>query len=247
MGFVPLGNGSFFAYTPMTCFTDGRAGSHMALFRKNEKGELVQDSLVSYPFSEPLCQFTGKRSPEGRPHFEIPAKWLVTQQTFFEPPVVLRDYICAFNRQTGWVLVFSREDGSLKRTVKVYSSVDEERIGKDGAKLEVGLLCLQPTRDGDLLIAGRMEDAVLHSRQLFPSGPHKILPGQDSFETEKTFIPEQRISAKAWPEILYWRMNPETGDLRPDSHQGLPGKIRSLEELKRFRFRMRGDNTPSLH
>ncbi|WLT32425.1 sialidase family protein [Geothrix sp. PMB-07] len=246
-GFVPLGNGRFFAYVSLESLTDGKTGSHMALFRKNDKGDLIQDSLVPYPLSVPLCQFTGKRSPEGKPFFEIPGQWMVIQQTFFEPPVVLKDFICVFNRQTGWVLVFKREDGSLKRTVKVYSSIDEERIKKDGATLEVGLLCLQPTRDGDLLIAARIEDAVLHSRKLFPSSPDKLLPGQNPFDAEKAFIPEQRNSVKAWPDVLYWRLDPETGDLRPDSPQGLPAKIGSLEELKRFRFRMRADNTPSMH
>lgn len=246
-GFVPLRNGRYFVYVALKSLTDGKSGSHMALFRKNERGELLQDALVAYPFSEPLCRFTGKRGPDGKPAFAIPDKWSVVQQTFFEPPVVVQDFICVFNRQTGWVLIFSREDGSLKRTVRVFSGVDEERIQRDGSKLEVGLLCLQATREGDLLIASRMEDAVLHSRILFASYPDRMLPGQAPFEAEKAFVPDQRNSVKAWPDLLYWRMDPETGNLQRDSPRGLPAKAGSLEELKRFRFRMRMDNTPALH
>lgn len=246
-GFVPLRNGRYFACVALRPLTDGRSGSHMALFRQSEKGGLRLEALVAFPFSEPLCRPTGKRNPDGQPSFTIPDKWSVVHQTFFEPPVVLQDHLCLYNRQTGWVLVFSREDGSLKRTVKVYAGVDETRIQRDGSKLEVGLLCLQATREGSLLIASRMEDAVLHSRSLFASNPDKLLPGQAPFEAEQAFIPDQRNSVKAWPDILYWRLDPETGDLRPEAPPNLPLKIHRLEDLKRFRFRMRIDNTPTLH
>lgn len=246
ISFVPLDDGRFFMSSLLGPFLDGQKASHMGIFRRNDHGEFVLDSLVAFPWPKPLLQPTGKRDSKGQPYMEIPSKLGVIQQTFGEYPIHLKDHFCIFNRQTGWILVFDMAKGNLKRTVKVYPSIDEERITKDGSRLEVGLLGLQPTKAGDLLLAMRMEDAVLNSRKIFPSGPERVQPNEDPWEAEKRFIPEQRISIKAWPEILYRRMDPETGDLRPEIPKGLPQKVKSLEQLKQFQFRMRANGTPEM-
>jgi len=263
----PLKNGKYLITRAVMPFRAGDQRSYVALYRPKEgTDELVFDRPVDLGLDIILPAGKDPLAPSqmatARPGFEDAVSELLTPHLLSFPGG------CALVVQSlGKVLVFDDETGSLRRTNTLFSSIDDPR--KPGDLLERAILQHRALPGGRILLATRSEDAILNARRIFqdhlakaPETPTPPLPRfkedgksiNPAWEEAQFRSAQARFKAQegvrkqaleAFPDILWWEYDPDTGDfIKLSTPLGLPGRLWNWDSLKSFSFRINRQGKP---
>lgn len=217
----------------------------------------IKDGNASYVFYK-LSLGSNKRFK-----IEDGLDWGLEAQPFrnglFALPALERDLLVVHSARIGkWLLIMSPETGiiwifdsdkaELSRVVEVFSSVDEARLRKND--LMQCITGAQPRSDGDLLISSHSEDYVLKGKMLGPWKENSDLwfkegaPQEDVDANVRRYFENAGAALRAFPEVLWWRLDPGTGHLAPEQPPlNVPDRIDSTRLLSDFNWRFRPDGS----
>ncbi|HJW34120.1 MAG TPA: hypothetical protein VJ505_12195 [Holophagaceae bacterium] len=233
---LPLGGDRFFLIAiPSKPFVLGLAMSPLALGRFNKDHGIKIEGLVDLGLG--LVQ----RIPNSKDAKAAPAVSMrgLAKAAF---PVIFSDSsfiplpegFALLSDQAGIFWIFD-DRGALKREVRLFKSVTNERI-KEWDKIEHAVLGCQATSQGTILIASRPEDAVLLAREGFPR--------DETIETFKDPAQRARIerlendSLRAYPELEWWTLDPAEGRIWPTpAPQNTQSRFMSRDQVAAFQFR----------
>jgi hypothetical protein len=230
---------TFFAVSKAKGFIQGNKASYFALFKVNERNELELSELVDLGLKEPLLVV---KQPDAKaPSTKIaelnPKYAMLHGVSFHIAPLRFEGGFAIVSQRAGYVWILDGRTGQVKRRIDLISGVKEENLtSKD--MLEVAILGIQPRDTGHLLAATRSEDAVL--RALKVEGGALSLETLKSPEKMKAYEARRGEALAAFPELLWWDINPDTGEVRRETPPlNVPDKIWDVRILKGFRFRFK--------
>lgn len=152
------------------------------------------------------------------------------------------DAILMADGKLGWIwLVETRKQNPGLRLVRLYPAIDESYLDRPfGRGLEMGILGIQPRKNGHFLIAARSEQAVLHGRDFEKQlEPTRNVHDRGTFARNASLAEGRRMSVSSYPELEWWDLDPVGGQLtREPTPAGLPKKFTSPGEIESFRFRI---------
>ena len=195
------------------------------------RGNLQLEGPVDLGLKEPLVS-----QPKAPGETAAPARgyaWIFSMKT--APPFLTvgsRSFLC-FPR-AGALFEF-RDTGSIARKTWVIPGLDETRACQIDS-YDWALLCVQPTRAGDLLIASRTADGVLDGRLRYPRSYTPATMGGPGLQK----LREMEVQAlKAAPRIEWWTFDPESGQLYPTPPPArVPAVLKDLAHLRNFAFHL---------
>lgn len=232
----PLANGKFLAISGQPNFKDSSGKFHpFAVLSPDSKGNLEVTSTQDTGLGEGYFS----KAPN-RTNGETP--WGSLELDFLNPTVIRTEgYITVLSPKTGWFWAFDDLNGQLKRQGQVYASVGEDLLKKPR---DLAHVCLgaQPRPDGWILIAARSEDAVQQAARAF----QKFLP---KTESDTSFISNfgsikalWDLNLQTFPRVEWWKIDPATGRVESEfAPERFPSLVRSVKELKAFRWRFNAD------
>jgi hypothetical protein len=169
----------------------------------------------------------------------VPLSAINPKYKYMHPDFVVHtpDFLVLASGQTGfmWILDKRKESPSL-HLVRLFSFVNEKILAKP-EQLEWAILGMQPTPDGDVLIASRSEGAVKNARQLFPTPFLNTKLLQDPAHMKQR---EQNMkdSVEFFPEVCWWKLDPESGVItKVEAPANFPEKLPNSRAMTAFRFR----------
>lgn len=242
--FRPLPEGRILVVRVAVPFTTAEKASFFGIFKKDASGTFRLEDCAQ----DGLPLFDGRlrtQYPKGPP-----ARWVAQDsQPVYVDCAALKlvdvDGIpLAVLPRSGWVVSFDPETGRAKGGVQLYPSATAPEH-RNKAK-EVAILGWRPTKDGNLLLAARTEDAVLNSRDIFQDTSK--LAGLDPDGYAKAMDRYFESSLEAFPELRWLEFDPVSRHFRPiPTPRSQPEKIRSGGALRGFQFWMdaRGECTSS--
>ncbi|MFN8010853.1 MAG: hypothetical protein U0P81_05560 [Holophagaceae bacterium] len=135
--------------------------------------------------------------------------------------------------RSGWIVVFHPETGRPRGSSQLYPSTRSPE-NKNKAK-EVALLGWRPSKDGELLIAARTEDAILNSRDIFQDTSK--LRTMDPAAYAKAMDRYFEASLEAFPDLRWFEFDPESRHFRPIlAPRNQPERVLSGSALRGFQF-----------
>jgi hypothetical protein len=225
---LPLQNGRFF-------------GVRRSRFARSGKMEA--------PFYELSLDEAGQFKVAGNLSGGIPPEWFnLPGITRYFQTVFFDDVFCLVDRHPGWIWVFSRQDGALKRVVRIYEELDEASLKKNNFTSVV--LHSQPTDDGLLLISARSrntagtDDLIHRVNQATAGQPSVVSPppemGSSIRMLEPTKVADSDITTafQMHSEIVWWTLDPLTGTLKAmvPPPEGAPQAINSMLDFMTFEW-----------
>jgi len=117
------------------------------------------------------------------------------------------------NPKTGLYWIFSLEKASLTRSGRIFEFITDKMISEGGVAKAV--LCVQPEKDGNILISARNKEAILKSGDFDKELTEMITANPDLLpEDTGKMIQKRRIERanKDW-QIEWYRINPEKGNV----------------------------------
>lgn len=229
---VPLGNGGFLVNGGLSPIRLGDNASFWALLKVDDQGRLRVTSLVQPDLKQSLCERAAV-GPQGS-EFRFRSGYDVFQQAMLEVPIRTPDGIVWVSKETGYLFVFDPETGRHRRTIRLYDVVGENLLPEAVDKLEPPILCVQSLPSGNLVLAARTEDAVLHARTIFPTASNRrAIPESSKPEHQRAI----RDGHEAFSDILYWEVNLTSGDrFQATVPTGWPRRIWNPSVFASFRF-----------
>ncbi len=113
--------------------------------------------------------------------------------------------------------------GSLRRKSALYPEIKEDDY-KDLFQFEKAILGWQMTPEHKILLAARSIDAVLLARK-----SHPIVYADGTTYPEYARQVHDDWAAKDFPDIQWWKFDPETGDFhRQSAPTGFPDRLQQL-------------------
>jgi hypothetical protein len=239
-GLFPLKDDRFLLQQGMDPFVKEGRASFLAIARLKE-GTLQVESLVEL----------GLELVAPMPKGTDPAQWIPMprpgwEEAFGELSTTALETVggqpCLVAASLGKVFFFSPEHGGLKRTATLYAAA-EELLAK-GQKPAWPLILVRPLPSGELVVAARSEDAVRSGRRVFAdAAPVERREGAtpvEAFQAQQAAQAQVRDKVwEAYPELLWFRVNPEEGLFRAlSAPAGLPDKLASVEDFERFTFKV---------
>lgn len=126
-----------------------------------------------------------------------------------------------------------RPNGRPGRTIRLFPGLDEDRIRRTET-FDWAVLCAQPTRYGEVLVASRTEAGVLEGQKLVPrTYTTATLQGAAQAETAARDL----RALQGEPRIEWWLLDGESGKFQtapPPRH--VPQRFDSVRELQEFGF-----------
>lgn len=236
---LPLGSGRFFGISgsPGSGFGDGREEKKpFALLRLGKEGgrfdvERTIDAGLEKPF------FQKAKSGQGW-ELHYPA----LSQAFMNPPVLRYEGgFSIVDGRTGYIWMFDANDGKLKRVFKLFSGVDEKKL-VDPRDLSHALLGAQPRPNGHILLASRLEDAVLHAAQHTRRNLGSNLSDDEFKSIQPALEHFMNANVQLYPQVLWWDVDPSTGEVRPETPpQHFPEMLFSQAQMWAFDWRYKPD------
>lgn len=227
----PLDDHRFFLVAlPSKPFRLGNKVSPFAIGRMNQGGNIETLELTNLGFPKPLLVKTRADRFALDPAYE----YLHTAILHPSPFVPLRDGFALVADQVGVFWIFDGK-GRMRKRIKLYNSVSEERLAQRDS-LEQAVLGCQPREDGQILIASRTEEAVLNARRQFPRD--ESLEAFRDPEARKEAARQEQKSLEAFPELKWHLLDPDAGTVNPcDPPLKVKDHFDEVSEISRFKFR----------
>lgn len=213
----------------------GGKESFLALGRIKEDQHIVVERLLDPGFKKPLFVKTAKGL------WTVNEPYLALSAGFGSEVVRSDDAVALAHDKLGWIwLVETRNPNPELRLVRLYEAIDESHLSRPyGKGLDVGILGIQPRKNGHFLIAARTQAAVLHGRDFEqdqePVSNPKAIPTPSQVQRAAT---GQQKAVSDYPELEWWDLDPHTGTLtREPVPAGAPSRFRSPADIMNFRFR----------
>lgn len=227
-------------------FKEGARYSPLAVFRLKE-GKLTQDRLIELPTEKPLFQEVLVQPGSGTIKPAKAARWSkdfsAISSALLPTPLVLSDYYVYPWFRSGWFWILSARNGSVRRLVKLYDSIQERDLSRSG-EMEMAVLGVQPTRNGLLLVCAREETAVLGAMRAFDA---QLTLDRFKAGMADEIRKRQETALRAFPLIQWMHIEPNTGKRYEVARPlNTPGQINSLDQLEQFRFRFKPDGNLDL-
>ncbi len=222
---------------------DGKA-SPWAIWRANDQGKLELDSIVDAGLD--IFDVRSVANPEpGKPArlkaFPKPGKEFLPFELAFTHFTPVSEGIAVVWASQGKILIFNDKNGSFRRSGTLFSSLEAPENAKKPK--DIVFLGARPTQEGHLLVVSRTEDAVLHSRSIFPS----TAPLGKEPEDPKAEEAAHDRALEAFPDILWWDFDPITAQfVKLTPPQGMPDKLLKTSTFEAFNFWMDLKNQPVL-
>jgi|GEM_PF-4749994 len=240
VGIYHLDGKRYFMTSGVQGFSCQEKCSPFAIAEINDKGYLVIKDLVSLNLKEPLVfpAPTTAGGPKGQGEFN-PKYSALMAVLFLNPMIRYPGGLALVAQRPGYIWLFDDQSGALKRSIRLFSGVTEEKLGPP-QELEWAILGCQPRTNGHLLIASREEDAVLFSRASFPT--YKNLKYINDEAQHKLDHEQDAASLQHWPRILWWDIDPKTGSIAEEQPpQKVPRNICDFRVFRNFKFRFKPD------
>jgi hypothetical protein len=220
---------------------DGKM-STTAIFR-NIDGFMTCEQVLEYPLQEPFFQLKkvslGPNKVVSVPRDNV--KYSVVHSSLSSMPIVVGNFYAIIWRRAGYIWLFDRKSGVIRRNIKIYDGVTENSLGKSD-EIDCAILGIQATRDGELLVAAREEFAVLHAMKHFDA-VHTLEKANRPGGMEKIFENQQK-ALMANPLVIWLTVDPVTATVGPvPTPIGGPSQLLSLQLLQTFNFRFRPNNS----
>lgn len=230
----------YFMVSTLSLFSDQDKYSPFAIAEIDDQGFLTVKSLVSLDLREPLILSVPPTGggPKGRGVFN-PKYSALQAMTLLNPMIRYPGGLAMIAKRSGYIWFFDDQSGELKRSIKLFSGVTEEKLGPP-QQLEWAILGCQPRPNGHLLVASREEEAVLNAMSAYPTQKNLKYLKDDA---QQEFNYEQdAVSLKRWPRILWWDIDPKTGLISEEQPpQNVPSQIWDLRVFHNFKFRFKPD------
>lgn len=214
--------------------------SPYAIAEINEKGFLVLKDLVDLGLKDALVVPVIPQQGEAQTRGDWNPKYSALLGMFFLNPMIrYPGGMALVARRPGYLWLFDDQTGAVKRFVKLYSGVTEERLAPPH-QLDWAILGCQPRPDGHLLMASREEAAVLAGMEAYPT--KKNLKHLEDEAQQKANFEQDMANLRRWPQIRWWDLDPATGKITEEPPpQNLPDRILDVRTLQNFRFRFKAD------
>lgn len=242
---APLGRENLFlGFREHGAFRQGDQFSPVAIFRRSGRKLLHLESLVVFPTAKPLFKAVEvKLRPPSSPGTSgqyTRDYTRVTQGNNLAAVKVLDHAYAVPWSMPGWIWFIDATTAAVRGPVKLIPGVREEDLHFD-VPMDNALLALQPTRDGRLLAVTREPGAVLDGARLFDFEMDLARFNAPPKEREALFKRWEQ-SVKAYPELCWWHINPETLDHSPaPPPRGIPRRFKSVSDVGRFSCRFLPD------
>jgi hypothetical protein len=233
-----LGGGWYILQSSLAQFSIDRKTSPLALGKINAEGRIRVHSLVDLqlPMDLPLQALGLVFAPLAIP---VDRGWVMIHA----------------KTGWGWIIRLSTEGVPNVRRFQIFPGL--ETALKKGTDLELAVLAAQPTKDGDVLIATRSDEAVKTCRAIaatFKNGTHgRPVPLQENAKPiekakaaadamahssdTKDYRFAEDLAVKAHPQVLWWELDPDTGKLTRVDPSGAVILLQGADQLARFGFR----------
>lgn len=214
--------------------------SPYAIAEINEKGFLDLAELVDLDLKQPLILPAPSSGADSKPKGDFNPKYsALLGMLIVNPMIRYPGGMALVARRPGYIWLFDDRTGALKRLVRLFPGVSEEKLGPPH-RLEWAILGCQPRPNGHLLIASRDEEAVLTAMDAYPT--QKNLKYLEDEVQQKANHEQDQASLNRWPAIRWWDMDPATGTLSEEQPpQNVPDRIWDLQVFHNFRFRFKPD------
>jgi hypothetical protein len=128
--------------------------------------------------------------------------------------IVMTDkFATLVNCQTGLYWIFSKEKASLVKAGNIFNKMTTEQIVNGG--FERGVLCVNPEKDGTVLVSAQDEDfltgTVDLTKKIMELQRDGILKFKSSAEANEWMAQQRQAEDKNSPFIVWYRIYPETG------------------------------------
>lgn len=230
----------YFMVSGPSFFSDQNEFSPFAIADINDKGFLILKNLVRLDLKEPIAipnTLSGVPQPASaifNPKYASLLSMFITNRMIRYPGGLV-----LVAKKPGYIWLFDNQSGALKRSIKLFSSVTEEKLGPP-YQLNWAILGCQPRANGHLLVASREEDAVLYSMAGFPT--QKSLKYINDEAQHKLNRDQDTASLLHWPRILWWDIDPKTGAVTEEyPPHNVPSQIWDLRVFQDFKFRFKPD------
>lgn len=230
----------YFMVSGPSFFSGQNEFSPFAIAEINDKGFLTLSSLVNLDLKEPLAIPTTPKGviPQGpavfNPKYSSLLSMFIASRMIRYP-----GGLALVAKKPAYFWLFDDQSGALKRCVKLFSGVTEEKLGPP-QQLEWAILGCQPRPNGHLLVASREEDAVLYAMAGFPT--QKNLNNINDEAQHKLNHDQDAASLQNWPRILWWDIDPKTGTITEEQPpHNVPSQIWDLRIFHDFKFRFKPD------
>ena len=244
---LPLGSGNFILVAMRGTFNREGRKSFLALAKADASQRLqVQDLVDMGADLDKLIQDPGRMG------------------FFFARAVPLRDGWLLTNVRTGhlWLVQRASGEGRVRAKALMLYPAAEAAL-KKGVRLEPPILALQPTREGDVLLAARSEKAMLEARATAetlafeaerkrPQDTAGLTASQRASGATRQRVEEtgsrdrvaaEDLTVKAYPEVQWFELSAATGKLRRVDLPGATGLLGGLADLQGFGFGFRPDGS----
>ncbi len=230
----------YFLVSGPGCFYLGNKFSPYATAETNDKGILSITELVDLGLKEPLAIQSRPLAGDPGPKCEFNPKYTALLAMLLGNPMLrYPGGLVLVARRPGYLWVFDDRSGALKRNIKLFSGVTEEKLGPPN-RLDWAILACQPRPNGHLLIASRDEAAVLTGMDAYPT--KKSLQYLDDEVQQKANVEQDQLSLNRWPSIHWWDVDPATGTITEEQPpQNVPDRIWDLRMFHNFTFRFKPD------
>jgi hypothetical protein len=246
-GIHPI-DSNFYLMSAYAGFRLGDKSSPVAIGKRNDGGRIEIVELIELPIAGPYLQKESKtEKPEKSDALGFRSLTPKYTRYFFNlgKSGIVRSSsgLVMASFETGFIWnIRSSASGSpsIKRSSLFRIQKEDLEAGK---KFEYGILGMQPSPSGSVLIATRSQDAVWKSRSKYATEPVM----SKGTEAEKGKLEADQLAAfngsiKEYPEIEWWSLEPETGTVRPEQAPiNVPDRFTDYESFKKFRFRFKPD------
>jgi len=230
----------YFLRSAISLFSDQDKCSPFAIAEIDDKGFLVLNHLINLDLKEPFTLNTPKMGTNAKAGGKFNPRYsALMDMIFFHPTIRYPGGLALVARRAGYIWCFDDQSGELKRSIKLFSGVTEEKLGPP-QQLEWAILGCQPRPNGHLLVASREEEAVLNAMSAYPT--QKDLKYLKDDAQQEFNYEQDAVSLKRWPRILWWDIDPKTGIISEEQPpQNVPSQIWDLRVFHNFKFRFKPD------
>ncbi|MFN8011496.1 MAG: hypothetical protein U0P81_08820 [Holophagaceae bacterium] len=242
--FCPLENGDLFLTSAIQPFQKDGQASFFATARVEPSTNELQIRELVGPDSKKLFHVLPKKPGEASSRLELKPQAEEFVGLSLADILPTGKYLAIPFSKYGLLYLFNRTTGRQERIVSIFNTIGETQALNSRMSVEA-IIGIQTRPDGSLTLVTRSEDAVLTSSKIHPETRWGSDQSFDQFRAVADSMEEK--SLKAFPDLFYWRFDPETTEVtRVSVPKGFPAAVQDLKEFHKviLRYGLNGELRP---